>query len=81
MVQWAGHGNRISMDALCEALGIPGKDGMDDLIDAFMQGRIAEIAEYCRGDVHRTREIYKRLTFWREPSEALQLDPADLVAP
>ena len=83
MVQWAGHGNRISMDALCEALGIPGKDGMDGsmVCDAFMQGRIAEIAEYCRGDVHRTREIYKRLTFWREPKSSPQLDPADLVAP
>ena len=68
MVQWAGHGNRISMDALCEALGIPGKDGMDGsmVCEAFLQGRIKEIAGYCRGDVHRTREIYKRLTFWRD---------------
>ncbi len=49
--------------------------------DAFLQGRIAEIAEYCRGDVYRTREIYKRLTFWREPESYPQLDSADLVAP
>ena len=66
MYQWAGHGNRISMDALCHALGIPGKDGMDGsmVCDAFLQGRIAEIAAYCRGDVARTREIYKRMTFY-----------------
>lgn len=65
MYQWAGHGNRISMDDLCKALGIPGKDGMDGsmVCDAFMAGRINEIAEYCRGDVERTRQIYQRMTF------------------
>ena len=65
MVQWAGHGNRISMDDLCQALNIPGKGDMDGskVCDYFLQGRIKEIAEYCRGDVERTREIYRRLTF------------------
>lgn len=74
MVQWAGHGNRISMDDLCQALGIPGKDGMDGsmVCDAFLQGRIKDIADYCRGDVARTREIYRRLTFQKAP-DALQL--------
>lgn len=65
MYQWAGHGNRIGMDALCKALGIPGKDGMDGsmVCDAFLDGRINEIAAYCRGDVERTRQIYERMTF------------------
>ncbi len=65
MVEWAGHNNRISMDALCRALGIAGKDGMDGsmVCDSFLQGQIEKIAEYCCGDVHRTREIYRRMTF------------------
>jgi hypothetical protein len=66
MVQWAGHGNRISMDNLCKALGIPGKpDDIDGsrVWDFVRDGRIDEVAEYCRGDVQRTREIYKRMTF------------------
>lgn len=65
MTQWAGAGNRISMDALCSALGIPGKGGMDGLMvwDYVRSGRIEEVAEYCAGDVERTRAIYKRLTF------------------
>lgn len=65
MTQWAGTGNRISMDALCSALGIPGKDGMDgsQVWDYVRDGKIAEVAEYCAADVERTRAIYKRLTF------------------
>lgn len=72
MVQWAGHGNRISMDNLCAALGIPGKDGMDGsmVCDAFIQGRIEDIATYCRQDVERTRAIYRRLTFYQAPTAA-----------
>lgn len=82
MYQWAGHGNRISMDALCHALGIPGKDGMDGsmVCDAFLQGRIAEIAAYCRGDVERTREMYRRMTFAKPAQvQASNINPADFV--
>ncbi|MGL4260780.1 MAG: ribonuclease H-like domain-containing protein [Afipia sp.] len=84
MYQWAGHGNRISMDALCHALGIPGKDGMDGsmVCDAFLQGRIAGIAEYCRGDVVRTREIYKRMTFYPGAlAVGPELNEADIIPP
>src|SRR5574337_886391 len=66
MVQWAGTGNRISMDNLCAALGLPGKsEGMDGSMvwDAVKDGRISEVADYCKGDVERTRAIYKRMTF------------------
>jgi len=66
MLEWAGFGNRISMDALCNALGIPGKpDGIDgsQVWDYVRDGKIADVAEYCKGDVERTREIYRRLTF------------------
>jgi hypothetical protein len=83
MVQWAGHGNRISMDDLCQALSIPVKDGMDGsmVCDAYMQGRILEIAEYCRQDVERTRAIYRRMTFYQEPAASPEIDPAELVPP
>ena len=84
MYQWAGHGNRIGMDALCKALGIPGKDGMDGsmVCDAFLQGRIAEISEYCKGDVERTRQIYKRMTFFPEVlAVGPELNEADITPP
>jgi len=79
MYQWAGHGNRISMDALCKALGIPGKDGMDGskVCDAYLNGQIAEIAEYCKDDVERTRQIYQRMTFYPGPlAIGPEADPA-----
>ena len=81
MYQWAGHGNRISMDALCEALGIPGKDGMDGsmVCDAYLDGRIADIAEYCRGDVWRTRQIYRLMTF-QSGQLSIDLNPELLAA-
>lgn len=65
MAQWAGTGSRISMDALCIALDIPGKGGMDgsQVWDYVRSGRIAEVADYCAADVERTRAIYKRMMF------------------
>ena len=67
-----------------KALGIPGKDGMDGsmVCDAFLQGRIAEIAEYCKGDVERTRQIYKRMTFFPEVlAVGPELNEADITPP
>jgi hypothetical protein len=65
MTQWAGHGSRVSLDNLCAALGIEGKDGMDGsmVADAVMQGRIADVAAYCEHDVRIARECYRRMTF------------------
>jgi hypothetical protein len=65
MTAWAGFGNRISLDRLCTALGIPGKDGMDGSVvwDYIRDGREDEVAEYCRADVERTRQVFHRLTF------------------
>lgn len=62
MAMWAGGTNRISMDALCRILGIQGKDGFDGskVADAWAAGEHDKIAEYCRDDVWRTREIHKR---------------------
>jgi DNA polymerase elongation subunit (family B) len=62
MVMWAGSGNRVSMDDLCDILGIEGKGDFDGsmVADAWRNGEHATIAEYCADDVRRTREIHKR---------------------
>ena len=66
MVQWAGVGNRISLDKLCMALSIPtpkGKLTGANVYDYFLDGRISEIEKYCIKDVEATRQVYKRMTF------------------
>jgi len=54
-----------SMDRICRLLGIPGKEGMSgaDVWPAVQEGRIDDVAAYCRGDVERTRAMFKRMTF------------------
>ena len=69
-----------SMDRICRLLGIPGKDGMSgaDEWPSVEAGRIDEVAAYCRGDVERTRAMFKRMTF--SASNAAELHPADTRA-
>ena len=52
-----------SLDAICKAFGIPGKGDMDGskVWDAVKEGRIKEVAEYCRDDVNKLRQIHKRM--------------------
>ena len=59
---FAGGRDTVSMDNLCDILGIPGKDGFDGsmVAEAWANGEHAKIAEYCADDVRRTREIHKR---------------------
>ena len=54
-----------SLDAICKAFGIPGKGDMDGskVWDAVRDGRIDEVAEYCRDDVDKLRQIHKRMMF------------------
>ncbi|MNY03965.1 putative 3'-5' exonuclease related to the exonuclease domain of PolB [compost metagenome] len=65
MMQWAGHGNRISLDNLCAALGLPRKGEIDgsQVYDYWKAGRIAELIAYCADDVHKAREVHRRMTF------------------
>jgi predicted PolB exonuclease-like 3'-5' exonuclease len=65
MTAWAGVKDRVSMDKLCRAFGIPTKGGITgaDVWPLVRAGRIAEVAAYCCGDVRRTRAIYRRMTF------------------
>lgn len=66
MTQFAGYGNRISLDKLCLALSISSPKGdMDGSMvgQAVADGRIEEVVAYCKKDVAATYEVYKRMTF------------------
>lgn len=66
MIQWAGVGNRISLDKLCLALGIPSpKSELDGskVAEYVAAGRIEEVADYCKGDVEAVRQVHRRMTF------------------
>ena len=66
MTQFAGFGNRISLDKLCMALSIPTPKGdMDGSMvgQAVADGRLLDVVEYCKRDVKATREVYRRMTF------------------
>lgn len=65
MTRWSGRWKYISLDNLCRAFGIPEKGELDGskVWDAVKYGRITDVVEYCKDDVRRTREIYKRITF------------------
>jgi hypothetical protein len=57
---------KISLDRLCKALGIPTSKGDMDgskVWQAFKDGRINEIAEYCARDVEAVRQCHKRMMF------------------
>lgn len=65
MIQFAGVGNRISLDKLCLALGLPGKGDITgaDVWPMVQAGRLQEVADYCADDVRKTRAVFKRMTF------------------
>lgn len=67
MTQWAGYGQRISLDRLCKALGIPSPkaDGVDggQVFDLWQAGEYAQIAEYNMRDVVATRACWLRMAY------------------
>jgi hypothetical protein len=65
MTRWAGIKDRVKLDKLAKVCGLGGKGDIDGSMvwDYVRDGRIAEIAEYCRHDVALARAIYKRMTF------------------
>lgn len=54
-----------SMDRICRLMGIPGKGDISgaDVWPMVKAGDIEGVAAYCRGDVERTRAMFKRMTF------------------
>lgn len=68
MWEWSKWGaNRISLDTLCKALGIPSPKGGEvegyGVAKAYAEGKIKQICEYCARDVEATRLIYRKITF------------------
>ncbi len=59
--------DKISLDSLAKALGFPSSKGGTiegkDVAQAYLDGRIKEICQYCEKDVELTRKIYKKMTF------------------
>lgn len=70
---WAGHRDTISLDRLCQALGIPSPkaDGMDGgaVLDGWMAGELDRIVRYNQADVLAVRAIWQRLN-WEVASHA-----------
>ncbi len=82
MTYFAGVGKSIKLDKLCKALGLPGKSSMDGskVYDAYLEGRIEDIAIYCRDeDVVQTRLVYKRLQFLAVPQHIAEPVESDLI--
>jgi predicted PolB exonuclease-like 3'-5' exonuclease len=72
MVMWAGLRDKISLDRICKALGIQSKgDDLEEgeyidgslVWDFVKRGEISKVATYCKADVTRCREVYKRINF------------------
>jgi DNA polymerase elongation subunit (family B) len=63
MLAFAGQRGMISLDRLCRALGIPGKDDIDGSMVASLweAHRSDDIARYCMDDVERTRAVHRRM--------------------
>jgi 3'-5' exonuclease len=62
MTAWAGFRKTISLDRLCEALGLEGKGDFDGsmVAAAWAAGEHEKIADYCKRDVEAVRAIHKR---------------------
>jgi len=67
MVRWScgDTRTRVSMNKVCESLGIPGKGDLDGskVWDYVKAGKIKEVAKYCADDVERTRAMHRRMIF------------------
>tara|TARA_R110002096_G_scaffold426315_1_gene635924 strand:+ start:59 stop:808 length:750 start_codon:yes stop_codon:yes gene_type:complete len=63
MTAWAGYGNSISADNLCNLLGIKGKtEGMGgSLVYDTWQTDPQKVIDYCHDDVTLVKEIHTRL--------------------
>jgi hypothetical protein len=63
MTAFAGVKDTISLDKLCKALGIPGKDDFDGsmVADAWAAGEFDKVAAYCRSDIEKVRRIHRKM--------------------
>jgi hypothetical protein len=71
MLHWnKDRAHMVSLDKLCGVLGVPkkgieiGEDIDGSMVWDFVRdGRIAEVALYCGGDVERVRAIHRHMTY------------------
>ena len=65
LLMWSSDSQkRVSMDKLCKAFGFEGKGNFDgSMVAETWPVDPAKVIAYCKKDVERTRQIYKRLTF------------------
>lgn len=65
MLMWSSdRDKRVSMDKLCKALGIPGKNCFDGSMVADTWPKAPQtVIDHCKADVERTRAMHRRLTF------------------
>jgi predicted PolB exonuclease-like 3'-5' exonuclease len=63
MLQLSGRDGFLSLKNACAAFGIPspknGKIHAENVEQAYNEGKIKEIAEYCLGDVVATHKLYE----------------------
>ena len=76
MTTWAGYRERISLDRLCKALGVPSPkvDGMHGgaVFELWQAGEFDKIAKYNAADVEATRQCWLRLSFENVPVTSLE---------
>ena len=65
MQAWCDFKETISLDKLCKALGIEGKEGFDGskVYDAWANGEHDRIKQYCADDVNKVIKLHDKLTF------------------
>jgi DNA polymerase elongation subunit (family B) len=65
ILTFQGAAPKISLHAACVAFGIPSPKSAEmhgyAVADAYREGRLPEILEYCRRDVEATAELFRRL--------------------
>lgn len=60
---WGGIKNYIKLDRLAKLLGVGDKGGISgaDVYPMYLEGKKAEIYDYCASDVELTRRIYNKI--------------------
>jgi len=63
-VSYWRYGQMVSLSNACKFFSVPVKDGVDGsmVYPLYKEGKIDEIAAYCRQDVEATRSLFKILS-------------------